>query len=288
MKKYIFTLALLVSALATFSQQQSFKLATYNFRYDNPKDTGNLWINRREIMADLITKYGFDIFCSQEAKANQIKDLIDRMPQYEWAGIDKQGNGTDEFCAIFYNKSRFKLLDKGHFWLSETPDVPSKGWDAKYKRVCSWVFVKDLKTQHKFYVFDTHFDHKGMLAQTNSAKLIISKIAEVMQKYPAILCGDFNFDRTNPNYQVLAKSGILKDAFKVAKKVKSSDGSYNGFDINSRPESPIDHIFISGEQLGVVQYSIIKDNYNGKLPSDHYPVLTEMFFNADIAHKTKK
>lgn len=285
MKKYIIVLVLSITAFNSFAQ--SFKLATYNLRYDNPKDTGNLWVDRREIMTDLITKYGFDIFCSQEAKANQIKDLINRMPQYKWAGIDKQGDGTDEFCAIFYKKERFELVDRGHFWLSETPETSSKGWDAKYKRVCSWVLIKELKTQHKLYVFNTHFDHKGILAQHNSAKLLLQKIGEMAKKHPAILSGDFNFDRNHNNYRLLAESEILKDTFKMAKKVHSSGGSSNGFNINSRPESPIDHIFVSGS-IGVMQYSIITDSYNSKLPSDHYPVLAEMFFNADTTHKSKK
>ncbi|MFN0290083.1 endonuclease/exonuclease/phosphatase family protein [Pedobacter helvus] len=284
MKKYFVLCTLTLCSLVSFAQ--SFKLATYNLRYNNPKDTGNLWVDRKEIMADLIKKHDFDIFSTQEGKPKQLRDLIEKMPNYSWSGIDKEGNGTDEFCAIFYKKNRFELIDNGHFWLSETPEVPTKGWDAKYKRVCSWVFLKDQKTQQQFYVFDTHFDHKGMLAQTNSAKLIISKIAALQQKHPVILCGDFNFDRTNSNYKVLAKSIVLKDAFKIAKRVKSRAGSYNGFDINSNPESPIDHIFVSGP-IEVLKYAIIKDNYSGKLPSDHYPVLAEMNLSNDKAAKTK-
>lgn len=284
MRKYIVLFSLTLCSFFSFAQ--SFKLATYNLRYDNPKDTGNLWINRKEIMTDLIKKQDFDIFSTQEAKPNQLKDLIEKMSVYAWSGVDKEGNGTDEFCAIFYKKERFELVDKGHFWLSETPEKASKGWDAKYKRVCSWILLKEIASQKTLYVFDTHFDHKGMLAQTNSAKLLLTKIATLAQDNAAVLCGDFNFDRTSSNYKILSKSAILKDAIKVAKKVTSSAGSYNGFNINSNPESPIDHIFVTADKIGVNRYSIIKDDYSGKLPSDHYPVVAEMFFKS--ANQSKK
>jgi endonuclease/exonuclease/phosphatase family metal-dependent hydrolase len=273
------TLLVLVAlwAFTLAGQAQQLTIGSYNVRYDNAQDVGNLWVDRAPVVADLIRFHDFDIFGTQEGLKNQLDDLSKALPQYIRYGVGRN-DGVDkgEHSAIFYKKDRFKQLSKGDFWLSQTPDKPSLGWDATCcNRICSWVYLQDLQTKKKFYFFNVHYDHQGVQARQESSKLILAKDREIAGQAPVILTGDFNGDHQSTWYQALANSGLLKDAYRQVERPYANNASFNAFGKQSDRKEIIDHIFTT-HHFKVRKWGVLTDTYHGKFPSDHFPVLVKL------------
>lgn len=271
---------LLFSLLTVFSiipcMAQNLIVGSFNIRYDNPGDTGNLWVNRAPICASLIRFHGFDILGTQEGLKNQLEDLQKMLPEYEYFGIGRDdGQSKGEHSAIFLRKERFKVLDKGDFWLSETPEKPGPGWDARLNRICSWLKLQDKKLKKTYYVFNVHYDHQGVKARVESSKLILQKIKSIAGDNEVILTGDFNGNHQSEWYLEIEKSGKIKDALFLTSNAYRNTGSFNSFRQNNPSKDVIDHIFVT-KGFKVKRYGILTDTYHGKYPSDHYPVLAEL------------
>ncbi|MVN92717.1 endonuclease/exonuclease/phosphatase family protein [Mucilaginibacter aquatilis] len=273
--KIWFVAAIILTATHLVSAQQ-LTVGTFNIRFDNPRDTGNLWVNRAPVVSNLIRFHGFDVLGIQEGLKNQLNDMSAALPEYARYGIGRDdGKEGGEHSAIFYKKSRFKLLKSGDFWLSETPDKPGLGWDATCcNRICSWVYLQDLKTKKQFYFFNVHFDHQGVVARRESSKLILKKIGEIAGNTPAILTGDLNGDRNSEWYKQLAESSLLADAYAKVKYPYANNSSFNSFKA-PRSQAVIDHIFMT-KSFTANKWGILTDTYYGKFPSDHFPVLAEV------------
>jgi endonuclease/exonuclease/phosphatase family metal-dependent hydrolase len=276
MKIKLLLAATLLSLTTLIVKAQQIIIGTFNIRYDNPADSGNLWVNRAPIVSNLIRFHSFDVLGIQEGLKNQLDDISNALPEYARYGKGRDdGKDGGEHSAIFYRKDRFKLLKSGDFWLSETPDRPGKGWDATCcNRICSWVFLEDVKTKKKFYTFNVHYDHQGVIARKESSKLILKKIAEIAGTAPALLTGDLNGGRDSEWYQSIATSGILSDTHSKVKFPYANNSSSNGFR-TPRGQTVIDHIFMS-KQFTATRWGILTDTYFGKFPSDHFPVLAEV------------
>lgn len=255
---------------------QSIIVGTFNIRYDNPRDSGNLWVDRKAYVASLIRFHDFDVFGTQEGLKHQLDDIQQQLPQYERYGIGRDdGQTKGEYAAIFYKKEKFTLLKSGDFWLSETPDKPGFGWDARINRICSWVQLKDQLTGRTFYCFNVHYDHQGLIARRESSKLLLSKIQSISGNDPVVLTGDFNGDHGSEWYQSIAHSGVLKDSFREVKYPYVNNGSFQNFGRNFNTADIIDHVFISAH-FAVKRWGVLTDSYSGKFPSDHFPILTEI------------
>jgi endonuclease/exonuclease/phosphatase family metal-dependent hydrolase len=276
MKIKIWLVAALFSLVSIGLKAQQITIGTFNIRYDNPRDSGNLWIDRAPIVSNLIRFHGFDILGIQEGLKNQLDDISAALPEYARYGKGRDdGKEAGEHSAIYYKKDRFKLLKGGDFWLSETPDVPGKGWDVTCcNRICSWVYLEDLKTKKQFYAFNVHYDHQGVIARRESSKLILKKITEIAGNKPVLLTGDFNGGRDSEWYKTIATSEQLVDVHSKVKFPYANNSSSNGFRI-PRGNSVIDHIFMSGQFIAS-KWGILTDTYFGKFPSDHFPVLAEV------------
>ena len=273
--KYLFTA--MITLFLTFGNAQSLKLMTYNIRLDVESDGENKWSNRKDYFTSQIQFYEPDIFGVQESKPNQVLDIASALPAYDYIGVGRDGIGQGESSNIYYKKNRFQLLQNSTFWLSETPDTISKGWDAAFNRVCTYALFKDLKTKKTFWVFNTHLDHKGELARTNGIQLILSKIASVnTKKYPVIFMGDFNSNPTENRILSLKKEMI--DARDVSEeKPFGPSGTFNGFKHNEAVTECIDYIFISkNSNFNVKKYAVLSDSKNLRYPSDHLPVYIEI------------
>ncbi|MCG2614329.1 endonuclease/exonuclease/phosphatase family protein [Terrimonas sp. NA20] len=255
------------------AQAQKVTIGTFNIRFDNPGDSGNLWVDRAPVVSNLIRFHDFDILGIQEGLKNQLDDISTALPQYARYGKGRDdGKDAGEHSAIFYKKDRFTLLKSGDFWLSETPDKPGKGWDATCcNRICSWIYLEDRKTKKKFYAFNVHFDHQGVVARRESSKLILQKIKEIAGNAPVLLTGDFNGGRDSEWYQSIATSGSLIDVFTKVKFPYANNSSMNGFR-TPRGSAVIDHIFMT-KQFEASKWGVLTDTYFGKYPSDHFPVL---------------
>jgi endonuclease/exonuclease/phosphatase family metal-dependent hydrolase len=237
-------------------------------------------VQRAPHVAALIRFHQFDVFGTQEGLKHQIDYIKTALPQYLYYGVGRDdGKDKGESSAIFFNKDRFTLLNKGDFWLSETPDQPSKGWDATCcHRICSWVQLQDNKTKKNFYFFNAHFDHQGVRARIESAKLILQKIDNIAGNEPVVLTGDLNGDQKSEWYQAIANSGKLFDTFKQVETPYAANGSFNSFGRSLDNDAIIDHIFVS-KHFRTLRWGILSDSYHGKFPSDHFPVLAEIIQN---------
>ena len=214
-------LILALFAAVTFcAAAQELTVATYNIRNANRGDAerGNGWERRGPWVCRLIEFHGFDIFGSQEVLDGQLHDMLAQLPDYDYIGVGRDDGKTQgEYAPVFYKKERFRLLDEGHFWLSEITDRPNKGWDAALPRICTWGHFLDLQTKRRFWFFNLHMDHIGVQAREESAKLVVAKIREMCKpKEFVILTGDFNVDQNNHIYTTFVSSGILADSYETA------------------------------------------------------------------------
>ena len=293
--------ALFFLTSCSFSYAQTITVATYNLRNDNNKEDrarGNGWQQRLPYVGGLIRFHGFDIFGTQEGLHHQLEDLKAELPGFDYTGRGRDdGKQAGEYSAIFYDTGKFKLLDHGDFWLSQNTERPNKGWDAVLPRICSWAKLEVLSTGKSLYFFNVHFDHVGKLARIESAKLILKKVKELSQNQTAILTGDFNVNQNSDSYKVLENSQVLKDAYESANFKYVPNGTFNGFNPNTKTESRIDHIFLTSD-ITVDKYGVLTDtyrsavsssdtarqdpnfptevtlkDYRARVPSDHFPVM---------------
>ena len=280
----LFTLAFvcagLLSSCASVSRRpvNDLIIGTYNLRYDTQNDGINSWGNRKDNVNALIKYHDFDIFGTQEGLRHQLDDIA-RMKEYRYTGSGRDdGKKAGEHSAIFYKKDRFKLLDSGDFWLSETPDKPGKGWDATCcNRIASWAKFKDALTKKEFFFFNVHFDHQGVIARKESGKLMVEKIKLIAGDAPAILTGDFN--STPDTEQIYTIGTLLKDSRSVSKLPPyGPEGTFNNFNWDAALDKRIDYVFLS-QHFEVLKYGALTDAQHRRYPSDHLPVTVQLLFS---------
>ena len=285
MKTQIILLAILSIGFSCALQAQQMKVATYNVRYsikENYKQDsakGEDWVSRGPAIADLIRFHQFEIFGTQEGLLHQLEDLSEWLPEFKYVGVGRDdGKKEGEHTAVFYQPKRFKVIDHGDFWLSETPDKPSMGWDGTCcHRMCTWVQFEDINSGKKFYVFNTHFDHRAVIARKESSKLILRKIDEIAGDNAVILMGDFNGDHESEWYKTLRDAKNINDTYLQVPKPYALNGSFNGFGRRTEAKSVIDHVFVS-DHFETMRWGILTDTYHGKFPSDHFPVVADLQF----------
>lgn len=256
-------------------------VASYNLRLLTNADIGNkAWASRKVHAEKIISKYDFDVFGTQELVLSQITDLLALNSKYSYTGVGRdQGDTKGEHCAIFYKKDKFDLLDEGTFWLSTTPNTPSKGWDASLNRICSWGKFKEKESKKEFYLFNTHFDHVGNIARKESAKLLLSKIESIAGNQPAFCTGDFNMEPDTEGMQILIKSNVVWDAREISiDPIFGTEGTFHGYDL-SKPVAEytnrIDYVFVTA-QIDVQSYGVINDEIVLQtFASDHFPVFVK-------------
>lgn len=279
MKRILLVAILMVCAVVVSAQD--LYVGTYNIRYKNKDDSikGNVWTKRCQVMCDQINFESPDVLGMQEVLVGQLHDFQRLLDNYSSIGVGRDdGKEAGEYAAIFYKNDRVKLLDSGNFWLNETPDVPKLGWDAACIRICTWGKFKDLRTKKKFYFFNLHMDHVGVVARREAAKLVVSRIKEMAQDAPVVLTGDFNVDQTDEIYGIFTHSGILKDSYENARIRFAENGTFNSFKVETKTDSRIDHVFVS-PSFKVEAYGLRTDSYWAKGRrnlSDHYPVFVKL------------
>nr|WP_294781762.1 endonuclease/exonuclease/phosphatase family protein [uncultured Flavobacterium sp.] len=273
--KLVLVFLLLLAGNSFFGQ--NLKIMTYNIRLDVASDGENAWPNRKDYFNAQIRFYSPDIFGVQEATPNQVLEIASAQTNYNKFGIGREENGTGEACTIFYKKDRFKVEQSNTFWLSETPEKVSRGWDAACNRISTYGLFKDLKTKKTFWVFNLHLDHMGEVARVKGVQLALSKIAALNTKnYPVFLMGDFN---SEPNTTQIAEiKKVMDDTKDVSiEKPFGPSGTFNDFKHNEPVTLLLDYIFISKNSgLKVQKHAVLSDSKDLKYPSDHLPVLIEI------------
>ena len=278
MKKILSLLAMLL-AVASFAKDPvkpaSVTIMTFNIRYGTAEDGTNSWYYRAGAVIDMINDQKPDLIGMQEALKDQIDVLKDYL-SYKCIGVGREnGKSEGEHMSIFYNPKTMKIQKWGTFWLSETPDKPTKGWDAACKRTATWALVKDKNSGKQFYFVNTHLDHVGKEARKNGLNLILERI-DAMNKdgLPLVLSGDFNVTPDDPTLAPL--SGKMQSARDWA--FKTDDGvTYNAWG-HKEHAVVIDHIFVMGFSSCPL-FEVVRKSYDDrKFVSDHYPVKATLIY----------
>jgi endonuclease/exonuclease/phosphatase family metal-dependent hydrolase len=304
MKRSFLLLFTLTVVIMTACAQQLY-VGSYNIRYQNDGDKrdGNGWTQRCPVLCNQVLFEHPDIFGAQEVLWSQIDDMLSQLQDYDYIGRGRDdGEHAGEHAAIFYDRQRLKLLDHGDFWLSETPEKPTLGWDAACIRICTWGKFRLRHSRRTFYFFNLHMDHVGKAARREGAKLVVQRIREIAKNKPVVLTGDFNVDQNDEIYHIFLDSDILDDTYEEAKVLFAENGTFNAFDPELRTFSRIDHVFVS-TNFKVDRYGVLTNSYwmegdeSGemkkapnapqeinfsryvrRLPSDHYPVFVHLRF----------
>ncbi len=270
---------MLIAIVSCSSEKEILNIMTYNIRYDNPNDGENQWKNRKEFLVDQIKYNEVDIFGIQEGLHHQVQYLNNEFTNFNYVGIGRDdGKEKGEYSAVFYNSKKYKVIESNTFWLSETPNDISVGWDASMERICTYAVFESINTKQQFLVFNTHFDHIGNVARLESSKLIHSKILEInINNLPVFVMGDLNLLPSSEPIEYLSEK--FSDSKKISQlKPFGPKGTFNAFKHQEPVEDRIDYIFTNKNNVQVNKYAVLSDSKDCKYPSDHLPVLIEVEF----------
>ena len=255
------------SKLPEVKKTQDVTIMSYNVYYKTPEER---WQN----VVQNIRNNNPDSFGLQEATPEWIDAVAAAMPDYAYVGVGRDIGGGGEASPVFYKKDKFELIDSGTFWLSKTPERPSRGWDAMFNRICTYVVLKDKETNFIYAHFNAHFDHMGVIARLESVAVVSDKISRICNTFPVVFTGDLNDPEGGEMYNRVLETG-LRDTKYLA---ETADGetTFHGYSDLVAKEKPIDFIFVSAMATKVSTYKVDTTKYDGEYASDHHPVISEM------------
>ena len=266
----------IMSSISSDPHPQPHCIMSYNIRYDNNWDVKNSWSIRKKKVIQIFGQYEPSIMGVQEGLLNQVQYIDSCLANYDYVGVGREdGKERGEFCVIYFDTTRYVVSKHSTFWLSETPDTISVGWDAALERICTYGLFKDKKTADEFWVFNTHFDHIGSIARERSSGLILDRINEVNHRsLPVILMGDFNSEPDSPPINKIRTE--MSDALQLSlEKLQGPMGTFNGFDPDLPIERRIDYVFT--RDVKVLSYIHVNDRMNNNRHiSDHLPVMIKI------------
>ena len=249
----------------------SVRVMSFNILSDGDEGE-HAWALRQSAVVSMIRFHHADLIGLQEPSHAQLDDIKKALPEFEvFNGI---------YNPILLRKSRFEMISSGSFYLSSTPDQPSTGWDAKFPRAVSWVHLKDMKLGQQFLFFNTHFDYHGKNARDESASLLKEKVREIARGLPYVIAGDFNLF---PNLEGENTYQILTEIFRDAQNLSEfphhgPTGTWSGFKEAGQPGIKPDCIFV-GPTVSVYLHGVLSDTFDGQFPSDHLPVVADLFLS---------
>ncbi|WP_211747786.1 endonuclease/exonuclease/phosphatase family protein [Paenibacillus sp. Marseille-Q4541] len=259
-------------------------MMTFNLRYNEPRDGVNSWPNRVNQVAEVISSHKASVIGTQEGLYEMLNQLQSNLPGYAWLGSGRLGGEKDEHCAVLYNTLLLEALEDGQFWLSESPDqAGSISWNSGCPRICTWVHFREKDTGSEFVFYNTHLDHLSHEARMQGAKLLTKEIQQQQEgKYlPIILTGDFNSTPDDQTIQFLrgeldlsGERSQLKDTFLSTHSKENIGGTFHDFKGGTDGEL-IDYIFVS-QDWDVHSVLVDRRSFEGRYPSDHYPVVANL------------
>ena len=275
MKKFFYTLAIAAFALMSIAcnRTSEIKVMSYNIRLSSgtiKADSIYHWEHRKQASLNLMHEENPTVFGLQEACPDQMDYMVENLPEYGHIGVGRDdGKRKGEFMSIFYKKEEVEFIDGGTFWLSETPDQVSKGWDAQCFRTCTWAILKKKDTGKKFVYMNTHLDHMGKVAREESIKLIVERAEKLTGgKLPVFITADFNSPTSNAIFKPMQEA--MLDA-RVEAPVTDDRGTLNCWG-TTPPGVVIDHVFYRGAEAQ--KFEVLRDkDYGAPYVSDHYPVM---------------
>jgi endonuclease/exonuclease/phosphatase family metal-dependent hydrolase len=253
------------------------RVMSFNIRYGTAKDGENHWDKRKEQVVKTIRAFDPDLLGTQETLGFQRDYLAEHLPGYEVLGVGRDdGQEKGEMMALYFKKDRFDKLAAGHFWLSETPDTAgSKSWDSSLPRMVTWVKLRDKReaTAPPIGMFNTHFDHIGKTARLESARLLRRKLLEIGHGCALVVTGDFNSGEGSPPYEAFfGQDAPVVDSYRTLHPQRTEqEGTATGFDPQRTRGVRIDWIAPS-RSWQIVAAEIDRTTYDGRMPSDHFPI----------------
>jgi endonuclease/exonuclease/phosphatase family metal-dependent hydrolase len=277
-------LALVTSAAA--AEPANLRVMTYNIRLDLASDGPNAWAHRRAWVSAQVLWLRPDIFGLQEVLPNQKSDLVEDLPGYRLFGEGRDPNGAGEASPVGFDSARFEFLAGGTFWLSPTPQVSSRAWDAAHPRIVTWVRLRDSRSdvsRSDVLAINTHWDHIGLIARRQAAGQLAEWIeANARRCDRVVLLGDFNSEMGSSQMRILTQEDpakrrrTLRDARAESRTTPFGPAStFNGFQPAPTARRAIDHILV-GEEVAVERFAVIWQLVEGRVPSDHFPVLADL------------
>ena len=261
-------------AIQEIYRENELRVMSCNVRCISPTDFGKKsWFYRADLIMQGIEKEQPSVIGFQEATKWQYSYLCDTLSSYDSVITYRDDAFNSEGCPIFYRSDIYTLIDKGSFWLSETPDVMSKSWGAQFNRVCSYVILKDNATETEFVVFNTHLSHVSDEARINGIQVVLDKIAEFGSK-PAVLMGDLNAKEDSETYRS-ATVNFLDTKYQTSNTMTSCTYQDWGKQLD---RECIDYVMISKQGLKVNSYKVVTDTYDGVYSSDHFPLSVSISF----------
>lgn len=243
------------------------KVISFNIRCCDDKD-GHSIKERAPRLAKVTEKYDADIIGFQEYTVPWEEQIAKYYPDYEMFLKYRSVNEL-EAAPILWKKGKFELLDSGYFWLSDTPEVESRGWDQLYNcwRMCEYVILKHIESGKVFTHMNTHYGF-GDKGQIDSSRLIY-EYSKKISSNPTFVTGDFNMRPTSLGYAEMTK--YFTDVNMVT--AKDMITTYHGYGrVN---DEHIDFCFID-DKIKPLYLKTITETVDGKYPSDHYGIYTEL------------
>ena len=284
-KCFLLGLAFALSAMLANAQStdnyEGVSVMSFNVRCDNGqhKDGTNSWEFRWKCTVDVVNDVKSDVVGLQELTPMETMAFKEYCPGYKMKGVGRDdGKKKGEQAALLYNASTLSLLKWGTFWLSETPDKVSTGWDAKYPRTATWAIFKCRKSGKKFLMLNTHLDHKGVKAREEGLRLVCQKVDELNKEgLPVVVTGDFNIKPDDPAFAGMEGSGL--EDVRVKAEIKDQLGSFHGWGKESKI---IDYIFVKGFSA-IPMFRTVTQKYPDEagephFVSDHYPIISCLIF----------
>jgi len=249
------------------SSTQDVTIMSYNVYYKTPEE-------REEIVIQNIRNHNPDSFGLQEATPEWIEAISKAMPDYAYVGVGRNADGGGEASPVFYKKDKYELVDSGTFWLSKTPDRPSRGGDAMFNRICTYVVLRNKETRFVYAHFNAHFDHMGVIARLESVAVVTEKVSKICNTFPAVFTGDLNDYEGGDMYNRVLEAGF-RDTKQLAE-TADDETTYHGYSDLLTKEKPIDFIFVNAMATKVSTYKVDTTKYDGEYASDHHPVISEL------------
>lgn len=249
---------------------ETIRVMSFNIRCTNVgRDT---WEDRIGIVTDTIVNSAADSVGVQEATPEWMATLNETLTDYDYVGVARDdGKNQGEYSAVFYLKNKYNLVDSGNFWLSETPDTPSLGWDAACIRICTWAVLENKETKEQYVHVNSHFDHEGVKAREESVKMILAHI-EKYKDLPVVFTADMNVEEGSDNYVEFTK--VLHDT-----KYLASDTmdylTYHDTKPSKHAESIIDYVMVN-DNFDALSYKVVTAGIDERYVSDHFPVYADI------------
>ncbi|KAM0327623.1 hypothetical protein ACHAQA_005916 [Verticillium albo-atrum] len=277
------------------------RVVSFNVRYASPKPLPKEkpWnVRCPRICAQLdFTTRGHDsaFLCLQECLYPQLQDIQAGLgPAWAHIGVGRDdGARNGELSPVFYRTDTWKCEIARNYWLSDTPEKPSRGWDAALPRIVTVGEFVHKRTGQKAVVLSTHFDHIGVRAREQSAKLLLRIVNQWTEERPSnppavvLIGGDFNSNPEDRSYKtIVAKGSGMADAFTLVPKEKryGNEITYTSFDEPNQTAVRIDFIFVQDPSpVKVTAFGVLTNRFDdGVFLSDHRPVVADVEIPATL------